>query len=134
MVITWISTGFHPIYSGVPEGNVLGSILLHLLYIADLPTVYGTTIAIYADDTVVFAAHNDPATASHLLQESLDLIKKWLITWRIKANKAKSIQMTFTSRKKTCSPVSLNVNKFLRPIISCNASWQKIELEKTYIS
>lgn len=44
----------------------------------------------------------------NLLQNSLDLVSKWLKDWRIKANETKSIQVSFTNIKETCPPVNLN--------------------------
>jgi hypothetical protein len=62
-----VSTNF-AIKSGVPQGSVVGP-LLYLLYMADLPTVENTTTGAFADDTVTFATHADPAQdTSNLLQ------------------------------------------------------------------
>ena len=43
-----------------------------------------------------------------MLQNNLNDIQKWLNTWRIKANEAKSAHVTFTTRRETCPEVSLN--------------------------
>lgn len=100
-------TEIQQIHSGVPQGSVLGPVL-YLLYTADLPTNTNVAIATFADDTAVLAISNDPTMASQHLQNNLNLIQKWLKAWRIKANEAKSIQVTFTTRTKTCPPVYLN--------------------------
>lgn len=65
------TTKLHEIYSGVPQGSVLGPIL-YLLYTADLPTNSQRTFATFADDTAIMAAHENPVMASRLLQGSLD--------------------------------------------------------------
>jgi len=35
-------------------------------------------------------------------------IQKWLKKWRIRVNGAKSVQVTFTTRREACPPVTLN--------------------------
>lgn len=96
-----------PIESGVPQGSVLGP-LLYLLYTTDLPTNSRTETATYADDTAIMASHQDPNIASKYLQEHLVEVEKWMKKWRIKPNGTKSIHITFTLRRDTCPPVSLN--------------------------
>lgn len=54
------------------------------------------------------AVHDDPVMAANILQICLYKIEKWLRTWRIKVNKNKSIQITFTNRQRTCSPITFN--------------------------
>lgn len=68
----------------------------------------GAVIGTFADDTAALTAHDEPAQASNMLQRSLDNITEWLSTWRIKANETKSVQVTFTTPRETCPPVSLN--------------------------
>jgi len=95
------------INSGVPQGSVLGPVL-YLLYTADLPVVLDTITGTYADGTAILTAHKDYVEASQQLQRSLFHIQIWLKKWRIRVNGAKSVQVTFTTRRKTCPPVILN--------------------------
>jgi hypothetical protein len=68
-------------------------------------------IGTFADDTAIFATHNNPTTASSNLQEHLILIEAWLNKWKFKINESKSTQITFTLQKGTCPPVQINHTK-----------------------
>jgi hypothetical protein len=91
----------------VPQGSLL-SPQLYTLYTRDLPTTNKTIKGTFADDTAIFATHDNPTTASSNLQEHLILIEAWLNKWKIKANESKSTQTTITLRKGTCPPVQIN--------------------------
>lgn len=65
----------HKIESGVPQGSVLRPIL-YLLFTANLPSCVQSTTATYADDTAIITAHENPVTASELLQNDLDNVQK----------------------------------------------------------
>lgn len=100
-------TSIHDIKSGVPQGSVLGP-LLYTLYTSDFPATENVTVATFADDTVLLASHENPATASNHLQNALSEVDKWLRRWKIQANSTKSTQVTFTNRRDQCPPVLLN--------------------------
>lgn len=95
------------IFAGVPQGSVLGP-TLYLLFTSDLPETDGTKVGTFADDTAILAVDRVASKASTLLQTSLDSISSWLKKWRIKANESKSVHVTFTLRRETCPPVTLN--------------------------
>ena len=46
----------YPVNAGIPQSSILGPALL-LLYIDDLPDDVICNIAIYADDTTLYAIH-----------------------------------------------------------------------------
>jgi hypothetical protein len=87
-----------PILSGVPQGSLL-SPFLHTLYTHDLPISHQTLTGTFADDTAIFASHENPTTAANILQNHLSLIEKWLQIWKIKVNETKFTQTTLTLKK-----------------------------------
>jgi hypothetical protein len=68
----------------------------------------GTLTATFADDTEIATEHSDPKIASQMLQENLNNVQTWLKQWRIKVNETKSVQVTFTLKIETCTPVTIN--------------------------
>ena len=105
------SSHFH-IHSGVSQGSTLGP-LLYVLYTSDLPTSRDTTLGTFADDTAIFAIHEDPTIASLNLQQHLHIIEKWLKKWKIKVNESRSSHRTFTLQKGHCPAV--NINQTINP-------------------
>ena len=125
------SSRFH-IHPGVPQGNILGP-LLYVLYTSDLPTFRQTTLGTFADDTAIFATHEDPTIASLNHQEHLNIIEKWLKKWKIKVNESKSSLITFTLRKGHCPAVNINQTvipqteavKYLGLHFGCRLNWKE---------
>ena len=100
-------TGLFEIKAGVPQGSVMDPVL-YLIYTFDLPTTEEVLVGTFADDTALIASHENPATASVMLQKSLNTISVWLEDWRIKVNETKSVHVTFALRHGTCPSVELN--------------------------
>ena len=102
-------TNLHEICAGVPQGSIMGP-LLYLLFTHDLPLPNQNSISVgtFADDTVALSSHKNADVASNNLQKYLDSISTWLMQWKIRANEAKSVHVTFTTKREISPPVTLN--------------------------
>ena len=92
-------TTLHSINSGVPQGSVVGTNRC-LLYTLHLPIqqIRYVTLGAFADNTVALSVDKYPVVASLKLQAYINSISEWLLNWRIMANEAKSVQVTFTTK------------------------------------
>ena len=68
-------SGTVPLTSRVPQGSVLGPILL-LIYINDLPDKTRPKIRLFADDTAIYLAVSSLQDAQ-ILQKNLDRLHEW---------------------------------------------------------
>jgi hypothetical protein len=64
---------------------------------ADLPPTPKSTSATFPNVTAILASDSYLSVASQKLQANLDAIQNWLKKWKIKANKPKSVYVTFTT-------------------------------------
>ena len=62
--------------SGIPQGSVIGPILFHNLYVADLPDVVFSSLRQYADDTLLYRTINSLHDVN-VLQADLNNIALW---------------------------------------------------------
>jgi hypothetical protein len=60
-----------------------------------------TELGTFADNTAIFATHENPTIASLNLQTHLNIIEKWLKKWKIKFKESKSSNIHLPSGKAT---------------------------------
>ena len=72
------------VYSGVPQGSVIGPILF-LIYINDLPTGIKSKINIFADDTKM-ASKVNTVEDEEIVHDDLEALQNWTITNGMKFN------------------------------------------------
>ena len=83
------------VLSGVPQGSVLGPILL-VLYMNDLPDIVKSTAKLFADDTKLYnQVTRDNSEGADQIQHDLETLEKWSDTWllRFNASKCKCMHM-----------------------------------------
>ena len=119
--------------SGVPQGTVLGP-LLFLLFINDITTNLntGTRIRLFADDCLIYRAIHS-IQDQILLQQDLDTLQSWSMTWGMKFNPSKcNILWTRQGPKGTLNRfyqlhgeilAEVPTAKYLGVNISNNLSW-----------
>ena len=100
-----------PIKYGVPQGSILGP-LAFLIFINDLPKIIKSTkFKLYADDTVIYSADQDPMLSVGNIQEDLNNISQWCqenkMTINIKKTKLMHFGSRATLRRINTQPVSL---------------------------
>lgn len=77
------------------------------MYTADIPQPVNATLAMFADDTALLAAHKDYSTAVANLQTAATQIHQWTQRWRIKINEIKSVRIDFALRPHDYTPTIL---------------------------
>ena len=70
------SSSWTPVYAGVPQGSILGS-LFFLIYINDLSKDISSTVKLFADDTSIFSVVGDVNVSVMQLNNDLLKISKW---------------------------------------------------------
>ena len=94
-----------PVTSGVPQGSVLGPILI-LVYINDLPEK--SQVRLFADDTAAYLAIKKLAESKQL-QNDLNTLKEWELDWNIKFNLGKC-QVIRVTRARTPIPTQYTLH------------------------
>ena len=109
------------VYSGVPQGSVLGH-LLFLLFINDVSnfTTDGCVLNMYADDVIIYTSAAISDDLQLKLQRCVDDIDQWYFSNKLTINKKKSAVMIVGSKMQL---QSLNLDRF-----SINLESNKIEL------
>ena len=91
---------FLPVFSGVPQGSILGP-LLFLIFMNDLPlsAIY-SKLLLFADDAKCFMSITSLADC-FALQKDLNNLAVWCTTWNLTFNKDKCSVVQFQTKKST---------------------------------
>ena len=120
---------------GVPQGLILGPLLL-LLYINDIyhATDLGEFI-LFADDTNLFYSHDNASSLTNLINSELSMLSEWFQANKLSVNISKTNYIIFKPRqKKQIFDLNLKINNkeinrvnevcFLGVILDENLSWK----------
>jgi hypothetical protein len=86
-----------PIKAGVPQGSILGPKLFSI-FINDLPTFPKTNLALYADDTAIYAHSFNAEVANRQVQIQVNLLEKFFQKWLIAVNPDKTETILFSKK------------------------------------
>lgn len=107
--------------AGLAQGTCISPIL-YALYVADMPLVKQTNVALYADDTAVYTSAKQTKTIINRLNVSFYELQKYFDQWKIKINATKTQAILFpfdNKRKRQPSfPLKngLHTNEFSRAV------------------
>ena len=98
VAINGINSEKIPVSSGVPQGSVLGPILV-LACINDLPEQVNSRVRLFADDTALYLAIYS-TTESDVLQTDLAILEQWEKMWDVQLNPSKCQVLQITKRQR----------------------------------
>jgi hypothetical protein len=104
-----------PIKAGVPQGSILGPKLFSI-YINDIPKFTKTNLALYADDTAVYAHSFNAEVANKQVQIQVNLLEDYFDKWLIGINSAKTETILFSKKftnNKIITPLKLKEQKII---------------------
>jgi len=88
-----------PIKAGVPQGSLLGHSSSQ--YVNDIPKHQDTSLALYADGTVVYVFSTQPKQTVIYIQRHMELLQDWFTKCKIKVNVTKCAADIFTKKHPT---------------------------------
>ena len=103
VVVDGVKSDTLAVKAGVPQGSRLGP-LLFIIYMNDIVDEIESDILIFADDTSLMAAGNDPAETVEILNRDLIKISSWAKKWKVLFNAKKSKDMIFSKKYLNNSP------------------------------
>jgi hypothetical protein len=94
VVINEYRSGKRSTLAGVPQGSVLGPALFNI-FLNDIPEFPKTKLALFADDTAIYAHSFSAVVAAKQIQIHIDILVEYYKKWKITLNSSKSEYITF---------------------------------------
>jgi hypothetical protein len=85
--------------AGVPQSSVLSSTLYNV-HINDTPQTPCVNLALFADDTCLYATDRKEGYVLRKIQRGIDSMAAWCKRWNIKINEDKTRAIYFTRRNR----------------------------------
>ena len=104
------------VLSGVPQGTVLGPLLL-LCYTNDLLRFIKSKVRMYADDTLVYNVINSTDDCIQLPNDLL-LLERWASIWQMQFNPSKCEFLAVTNKTSTPS-ITYHINEIPIKAVQC---------------
>ena len=98
VVLDGTTSSAAPVTSGVPQGTVLGPLLI-IVYINDLPSCVKSSARFFADESLLNRRINS-STDAKALQEDLDNLQQWEKDLQMKFNSDKCEVIRITNKRK----------------------------------
>ena len=95
VVIPGASSDWANIQAGVPQGSILGPLLL---YVIDIVVNIKANVRLFADDTSLYLIVADPNETATILNNDLETIHKWADSWIVKFNPSKSVSFLLSTK------------------------------------
>ena len=120
------------ICTGVPQGSILGPLLL-LVYITDIDEEIQSNIISFADDTCLSMVVGNPNAAGTISQNDINRIIPWADKWLVRFNSSKSKSLIISRKRnkpthpdllmyKTVIP-QVNIHRHFGVFIFSDGSW-----------
>ena len=87
VVLNGVSSNWSTVYSGVPQGSVLGPLFFNV-YVNDIPSIIDSQTLIFADDTKIYREVKSKADSLQF-QEDINHLFDWSTQWQLKFNISK---------------------------------------------
>ena len=91
----YVYSQWRSVYTGLPQGSLLG-LLLFNVYMNDLNyCVKGTSLRLYADDTTAYASDASPLVLEYLINSDLEIVSNWFQQNYLRVNVSKTQALVF---------------------------------------
>ena len=87
VIVNGCSSEWSEVYSGVPQGSVIGPVLF-VIFINDMPEKVSNFISLFADDAKLYGVSTDD-TDSLSIQNDLSKLQNWTNKWKLQFNESK---------------------------------------------